>query len=222
MRGMSEIVFRSSFVEGDSEYRHGSIVLISAYVLFSILTTFKGPIPEAISFCLLCISQEYSKSRRTLVAGIVLSAIPASWFFLISLIITFSPLIAGLIAFRAFVFAFAVLTGFSQINPMEIASALRRRKDLSLYVCLTWKSTPHIMKDMETSLLVNELKGEPTWKSIAISLLCVKEYSDFYSEGLYTKLESFSPKFKYNRRVLAFQAFLASLLAAIYFLCPAI
>ncbi len=78
------------------------------------------------------------------------------------------------------------------------------------------------MKDMETSLLVNELKGEPTWKSIAISLLCVKEYSDFYSEGLYTKLESFSPKFKYNRRVLAFQAFLASLLAAIYFLCPAI
>ncbi len=220
MRGMSSIIFRSSFVEGDTKYRHGSVLLIFSYVIFAILTSFKGPLPEAISLGALCASQVYSRTPRTMVAGLCLSAIPASWFFIVTFIVTLSPLVSSFVAFRVFVFAFAVLTGFSQLNPIEISSMLKRKPSASLYVSLTWKSTPHIMRDMETSLLVNELKGEPSWKSIAISLLCVKEYSEFYSEGLYTKLDSFSPKFKYERKVIAFQAILVGVIAAIYFLCP--
>jgi len=199
LRLFTSLLFRSIFIYGDIEGRHVPLIINLALLVTQILVARGGS--ERLLFVLASILFLYvvRGSSKVIIYSCVLALIPTMWYFVVSLPFTMSFSISALIALRVFTVSLSFLCFFYFLNPVEVSFILRllRLENLSLYPALTWRVVPHIMRDVETALLVGEMKRVEAWKSLAIAVLTTEEYVSLYEEGLFSKPE-YKPSYKYS------------------------
>ncbi len=196
----TELIYRSVFIGDDTKSRHVSSVIYLAIAVTEIAIAREGIIGIILALCILMAHSLIQGMIRGLEYAIILSLIPATWYFLTTLPFTGSLLQSTEISLRVLVVT-ASLTAFLQrINPMELAYLGEKLgiKESSLYMPLFWKITPHLMKDSEAALMISSLKKEKLWKGLAISFVALEEYNRYYNEGLLIKKQSFKPVFWYS------------------------
>ncbi len=217
LRFITDIIFGAIFAGDDREFKHVPVALaLSLAIAQSYLASACGTVGIAVSLATLAVLHARASTLRTLAYSLVLTSIPATWYFLTSLPFTLSVTRSALAAFRVVAIGSASLAFLYFLNPLDISAAFKRvGRGASIYPSLTWKVVPHVMRDMQSSILVAELKGEKLWKAIAVTTLAVSEYSDFYEEGLYPKLRLFNPRNWYSvKAVTTYSALLVGCVIA--------
>jgi len=212
LRVITDIIFGAIFAGDDREFKHVPAALtLSLAVAQSYLASACGPLGIAVSLATLVALHARASTLKTLAYSLALTSIPAVWYFLTSLPFTLSVTRSALAAFRVIAIGSASLAFLYFLNPLDISVALKRfGKGASVYPSLTWKVVPHVMRDMQSSMLAAELKGERLWRAVAVTTLAVSEYSDYYEEGLYSKLRLFNPRNWYSAKaVTTYSALLA-------------
>ena len=201
---VEELILRAVFIGCDEWWRHSSSLLILALVIMLVYVNTWCSYGVVIVSLILLIIHLVARTYKLFLYSFVLALIPTVWYILTSLPFTHSISTSTYIGIRVLVNTLSILTGVFMLNPMEISFILSKLgiKEWSAYPALLWKVIPHTLRDMESALLVNDLKNEKLWKGVAISLLASLEYSKLYEEALYLRLRYFRPKFNYDKRAL--------------------
>ncbi len=222
LRAVSELVFRSVFIGDDEAYRHIPIILNAGLAVTQVIIAGAGALGIAISAILVLLQAALLGNLRSLAYSELLTSLPAIWYLITTLPFTVSVSMSLEIALRVMIVGISLMMFLQRLNPMEIACAFRkvRVREASLFFPLMWKVVPHVMKDMQTALLVADLKGDSIWKGIAISFVAVEEYGKYYDEGLITKKKEFTPKFWYDRRKTVIAAALLIINILVLFVIP--
>jgi len=196
----TELIYRSIFIGDDIDSRHVSSIIYLAIAITEIAIAREGVLGVILALCILVIHSITQGMIEELGYAIILSLIPASWYFLTTLPFTGSLSQSSLISLRVLAVTTALTAFLQRINPMELAYLGRKLgiKESSLYMPLFWKITPHLMKDSEAALMISSLKKEKLWKGLAISFVALEEYNRYYNEGLLLKKHLFRPIFWYN------------------------
>lgn len=199
LRLITSLLFRSVFIYGDIEGRHVPIMINLALLVTQILVARGGIERLLVVLASVLLTYVIRGSSKVVVYSGVLALIPSTWYFVVSLPFTTSFLTSALIALRVFTVSLSFLCFFYFLNPVEISFVLRLLNlgNLSLYPVLTWRVIPHVMRDMETALLVGEMKKVEAWKSLAVAVLTTEEYVSLYEEGLFSKPE-YKPSYEYS------------------------
>lgn len=199
LRLFTSLLFRSIFIYGDIEGRRVPLIINAALLATQILVARDGG--ERLLVVLASVTLIYlvRGSGKVITYSGVLALVPTTWYFMVSLPFTASFSASALIALRVFTVSLSFLCFFYFLNPVEVSFILRllRLEKASLYPVLTWRVVPHIMRDLETALLVGEMKKSETWRSLAIAVLTTEEYVSLYEEGLFSKPE-YKPSYKYS------------------------
>jgi len=199
LRLFVSLLFRSIFIHGDIEGRHVPFLINLILLIVQVLVARGGVERVLIVLSSVLLTYLARGSSRVIVYSGVLGLIPSTWYFIASMPFTRDFFASALIALRVFTISLSFICFFYFFNPVEISYLLRllRLRNASLYPALTWRVIPHIMRDMETALLVGEMKGAEAWKSLAVTVLTTEEYVSLYEEGLFSKPE-YEPSYYYS------------------------
>ena len=199
MRLFTSLLFRSIFIHGDIEGRHVPLLINLTLLVTQVLVARESFEYLLITLASVLLIYVIRGSTRVISYSSALALIPSMWYFIVSLPFTTSFSTSAMIALRVFTISLSFLSFFYFLNPVEVSFILRllHLKHLSLYPTLTWRVIPHIMRDMETALLVGEMKRVETWRSLAITVLTTEEYVSLYEEGIFSKPE-YEPSYKYS------------------------
>lgn len=217
LRLFALLLFRSIFIYGDIEGRHVPLALNLALLVTQVLVARGGSERLLVVLASVLLIYVVRESSKVIIYSSALALIPSTWYFVVSLPFTTDLSASALIALRVFTVSLSFLCFFYFLNPVEVSYMLRllNLKNASLYPALTWRVVPHIMKDMETALLVGEMKRVEAWKSLAIAVLTTEEYVSLYEEGLFSKPE-YEPSYEYSfRHTLITAAILVALIAVL-------
>ncbi len=190
-----EHLFYSVFIGDDHRARHTplvvnlSLVIIIAYLITRDLGSWIDKLVGVlilVAYVVLEIRFVYLKSL------FIISMIPTLWYGFLAFI--FRPnIIASLdVMIRVFVISFSTLVFLQLINPVELSWLINKVKSgsrYSLYPNLIWRVSPHILKDLKSALMISRLKNTDISRSLAVGILVLDEYSDFYEEGLASRDE---------------------------------
>jgi len=211
-RWISEVIFRSIFAGDDTPFRHSTLLINTPLVVAQVLLASEGPTGVVVTMASLLAVHLMAGTSEALAYALIMTSLPAVWYFLTTLPFTTSLMASAVIALRVIAVGSALLTFIYFLNPLELsmlAHKLGLRK-ASLYPAMTWKVTPHVMRDMKSAMLSAELKGEKLWKALAVTILAVNEYSSMYEEGTYARMQDFKPRYWYDgKTVLVFTLILA-------------
>ncbi|MGC8975120.1 MAG: hypothetical protein ACP5KB_02855 [Thermoprotei archaeon] len=199
LRLFTLLLFRSIFIYGDIEGRHVPFLINLALLITQVLVARGGYECLVVVLASVLFIYAVRGSGKVITYSSVLALIPSTWYFIVSLPFTTSLVTSAVISLRVFTVSLSFLCFFYFLNPVEISFLLRllHLKNAPLYPVLTWRVIPHIMRDMETALLVGEMKRVETWKSLAITVLTTEEYVSLYEEGLFSKPE-YRPSYEYS------------------------
>ncbi len=174
-------------------YKSSSNILLIA-ILILIFISGNTPLKAIIAFLLFSIP--LIRYRIPLYIAI-LSILPALPALLIGII--FASLTIAINSFiKAYTVSMLTLIILHYINISEIAFiADRIRRGSSIYIMLIFKSIPQILKEVEESLFIAEIKGKEIWRGIAVATLATYEHGILHEEGLYTKnIHRISPRYR--------------------------
>ena len=214
---IEELILRAVFIGNDTWWRHSSsligIALATTLVYVGTWCRY-GLVIVTIALVLIHL---IARTYKLFSYAMVLALLPTTWYVLTTLPFTHSLINSLVIGFRVLLNTLSILTVVFMINPIEISYLLRRVgiKEGALFPALLWKVIPHTLRDMESTLLVNDLKGEGVGKGVAVSILASLEHSRMYEEGLHLKLRYFNPRFNYDLRAILLQA-IPTILLTIY------
>ncbi len=216
-RMVTEIIFRSIFAGSDNRFKHAPIPLTIALTASQVMLAGGRPYQLATALSTVLVIHALASTINTYLYSLLITSLPALWYFLTTLPFTASPLTSAIIALRVVAVGTATLTFIYFLNPVEISLWISKLgRGWGIYPSLTWKAIPHVMRDMQSALLSTELKGESFWRAVAVTALAVSEYSDFYEEGLYTKIFSFRPRYWYDKlSTITYSAILAVCVTAL-------
>ncbi len=216
IRALAGMFYNAMFGGHDTWTRHvPTVMLLIEVVLVYYLLKFGGVWGFVAAFFPLIILHILSRSLRSMIYMLIVTSIPAIWYFFTSLPFTRSIEISLVGSLKAMSLGLWLLTTIFYFNPMEVSYLiykLTKKTGLSLYLPLTWKMIPHTMRDLENALLVNELKGESSWVPLAVTLLTTREYEKLYIEGLWTKMSLFKPHFWYDKEAVILHSLLIAFL----------
>ncbi|HIP56621.1 MAG TPA: hypothetical protein EYH02_00910 [Ignisphaera aggregans] len=210
-------VSRSLFLYGLTHLRTGSTALSIAHTLIALMLTVKNPIlgiPPLAGVVVLYIAS--SMSRQPLYAAI-LATIPATWMGLTHLAITalrgYADVFGALQVFlRAEIGALHCLYLLHSINLSELASIIARLgKEVSLAIPLFWRAVALLLREASEMIYVHRLKREKMWRSLAMMFVRCEEVTEMFSEGLYLKRYSFTPRPIYSAKAMVYQTTLLSI-----------
>ncbi len=211
-RWISEIIFRSIFAGDDTPFKHSTLLINTPLVITQILLASEGPTGIVVTMASLLAVHLMAGTLEALTYALIMTSLPAVWYFLTTLPFTTSLTTSAIIAFRVIAVGSALLTFIYFLNPLELSTLAHKvcLKKVSLYPAMTWKVTPHVMRDMKSAMLSAELKGEKLWKALAVTILAVNEYSSMYEEGTYARIQDFKPRYWYDgKAILVFTLILA-------------
>ncbi len=211
-RWVSEVIFRSIFAGDDTPFKHSTLLINTPLVVTQILLASRGSTGVALTMVSLMVVHLMAGTSEALAYALVMTSLPAVWYFLTTLPFTASLTISAVISLRVIAVGSALLTFIYFLNPLELSVLAHKLglKNVSLYPAMTWKVTPHVMRDMKSAMLSAELKGEKLWKALAVTILAVNEYSSMYEEGTYVRMRDFKPRYWYDgKAILIFALILA-------------
>ncbi|PUA33574.1 MAG: hypothetical protein B7O98_03920 [Zestosphaera tikiterensis] len=216
----SELIIRSLFIYGDMESRHVPVILNLTLLLTQVVLVNLSAVGSLIALFSTLLTYVFRGASKVLKYASILASIPTIWYFITSLPFTLSVVKSLAITVNVFTLSLATLAFLYFINPIELAYLMNRLKlkEVSLYPVLTWKAVPHILKDLKTALTIASMKNVELWRGLAITVVTVEEYSQFYEEAQHAK-GVFQPKYWYSWRDTAITACLVMInLTAIYLL----
>lgn len=191
LKYLLELVFTAVFVGSDNRARHVPIllnILVSIEIVYlvaqrDLLLKLLGIVSLASLFLM---RYRYIVARPVF----ILALVPSLWY--VSLALLFRQGLYDVLDVftRVFVISSTGLILAQTLNPIEVSwllSILKRGSRWPLYPALLWKITPHVLRDLGSSVTISRLKEEVLWKSIAASILVFDEYTDFYEEGLLSR-----------------------------------
>ncbi len=211
-RWISEVIFRSIFAGDDTSFKHSTLLINTPLVITQILLASEGSTGVVVTMASLLVVHLLAGTLEVLAYALIMTSLPAVWYFLTTLPFTISLTTSAIIALRVVAVGSALLTFIYFLNPLELSMLAHKLclKRTSLYPAMTWKVTPHVMRDMKSAMLSAELKGEKLWKALAVTILAVNEYSSMYEEGTYARMQDFKPRYWYDgKAVLIFTLILA-------------
>lgn len=203
-RWISEVIFRSIFAGDDTPFKHSTLLINTPLIITQILLASEGPAGVVITMASLLAVHLMAGTSEVLAYALIMTSLPAVWYFLTTLPFTASLLTSAVIALRVIAVGSALLTFIYFLNPLELSMLAHKLglKNASLYPAMTWKVTPHVMRDMKSAMLSAELKGERLWKALAVTILAVNEYSSMYEEGTYVRVQDFKPRYWYDSKAM--------------------
>ncbi len=203
-RWISEVIFRSIFAGDDTPFKHSTLLINMPLVVAQILLASEGPTGVVVTMVSLLAIHLVAGTSEALAYALIMTSLPAVWYFLTTLPFTTSSVASAVIALRVIAVGSALLTFIYFLNPLELSMLAHKLgfKRASLYPAMTWKVTPHVMRDMKSAMLSAELKGEKLWKALAVTILAVNEYSSMYEEGTYARVHDFKPRYWYDSKAM--------------------
>ncbi|RLF63094.1 MAG: hypothetical protein DRN30_07045 [Thermoplasmata archaeon] len=206
LRALTRVFFNAMFSGSDSWAKHVpmAMYILETYLVFKLVKS--NVLYVILALLTLLALYVYGSSFHSFLYVILVSAIPAVWYFVTSLPFTRSLEQSFIASMKAFTLGAWTITIIHFANPMEFSYFIKeitKRKSLQVFFPMIWRIIPHMMSDLEGSLLANDLKGEKSWKGLAVAMLATKEYEILYSEGLISKITCFTPKYWYELRGMA-------------------
>ncbi len=204
---IEELILRAVFIGDDTWWRHSSSILGIALATTLVYVGTWCRYGLVIVMITLVLIHLTARTYRLFIYSVILAILPTAWYVLTTIPFTHSLINSLIIGSRVLLNTLSILTAVFMMNPMEISYLLRRLgiKEGAVFPALLWKVIPHTLRDMESALLVNDLKGEGVGKGVAVSILASIEHSRMYEEGLYLKLRFFNPHFSYDPRAILLQ-----------------
>ncbi len=201
IRYANELIIRSLFIYGDMESRHVPVVLNLTLLLTQVILVNSGFVGSLTALLSTLLTYILRRSLKVLKYASILALIPAIWYFITSLPFTLSMVKSLTLTLNVFTLSLATLAFLYFFNPVELAYIMSylKLREASLYPVLVWKVVPHILKDLKTALTIASMKNVELWRGLAITVVTVEEYSQFYEEAQYTK-EFFKPKYWYSMK----------------------
>lgn len=203
-RWISEVIFRSIFAGDDTPFKHSTLLINTPLVVTQILLASEGLTGVVVTMASLLAVHLMAGTSEALAYALIMTSLPAVWYFLTTLPFTTSLIASAVIALRVIAVGSALLTFIYFLNPLELSMLARKLglRKASLYPAMTWKVTPHVMRDMKSAMLSAELKDEKLWKALAVTILAVNEYSSMYGEGTYARMQDFKPRYWYSGKAM--------------------
>ncbi|MGC9148716.1 MAG: hypothetical protein ACP5GI_04670 [Sulfolobales archaeon] len=190
-----EQLFYSVFVGDDNRARHTPLLINLSLVatIIYLVTRGAGPWIDKVAGLLILLAYVFlERGYLYLKSMIIITMVPTTWYVILAFI--FRPDLINTIdvLIRVFTISLSTLLLLQLFNPVEITWIINRigfKSKSSLYPQLLWRISPHMLKDLRDSLIVNKLKNTEIARSIAVGIIVFDEYADFYEEGLISRDE---------------------------------
>jgi hypothetical protein len=156
--------------------------------------------------------------------SLVLALLPAIWMSLSNMLIIH---LKGGDIIRAFLSVFlraeagsaVVLLLLHTLNISELCFILYKLSPITSFTtALFWRLASQLIKETTEMLYIHGLKGEKTWKTLAMLFIRGEEVVQYFTEGVYLKQYSYKPKVVYSTRVIAIQIILLVVAMLLQFL----
>lgn len=186
-----ELLFNSVFIGDDNPVRHTPLLLNIIFYVEIIYMIISKDLYLKISGATLYIIFILLRRRYLVLKPVmILGSIPTIWYMFLASIFSPDPIKIIDVVLRVFIISTLGLVIAQIINPVEISwlikKIIKKNQNIAMIPSLTWRITPHLLKDLRDSLMVSRLKESETWKSLGVSILLFDEYIDLYEEGLST------------------------------------
>ncbi len=201
IRLFTSLLFKSIFTYGYIDGRRVPTLLNLAVLITQVFMARGGVENVLVVLTAVILTYVVRRSERAIIYSSTIALIPSIWYFIASLPFTLSPQTSALISLRVFTISLSTLCFIYFLNPVEVSAIIKslRLGNAALFPTLTWKVIPHIMRDVETALLISKLKNVESWRSLATSILAAEEYTSLYEEGLHSKPE-YRPSYEYSSK----------------------
>ncbi|MEM0048634.1 MAG: hypothetical protein QXT53_05010 [Ignisphaera sp.] len=219
------LVLRSLFLYGFTDARRGSTILHLVFAVLSLYIVVHSPSASIFIFSMLIAFYMVFGIGSSLLYSALVSSIPATWMGLTNLlytwinrgIISLTPFLDVFI--RAEIGSIIVFSLMQNINISELCHlSYRISKTFSLAIGYFWRISSQILKESSEMLYVHGLKGESSWKTLAMLFVRGDEIVDQFTEGVYLKQFSYMPKPIYSRKTVLAQLLMAISVLVIAFL----
>ena len=205
-------MLRSLFLYGFTDARRGSTILHLVFTVLSLYIVVHSPQTSIFILLIIVVFYVMFGIGSSLLYSALVSSIPATWMGLTNLlyiwinrgIISPTPFLDVFI--RAEIGSIVIFSLMQNINVSELCYlSYRISKTFSLAIGYFWRISSQILKESSDMLYVHGLKGEGSWKTLAMLFVRGDEIVDQFAEGVYLKQFSYMPKPIYSRKTVLVQ-----------------
>ena len=200
-----EQIFYSVFVGDDNNARHTPLIinlLLVATIIYLVTRGAEFWIDKVAGLLILIAYMLLEREYIYFKSMIIIAMIPSTWYVILAFIFRPDLITTIDVLVRVFTISISTLLFLQLLNPVEITWVMNKiglKSRSSLYPQLIWRISPHILKDLKESLIINRLKSSDISRSIAVGIIVFDEYADFYEEGLISR-EEINSFYWYNWR----------------------
>ena len=220
----TQLVLRSLFLYGLIEARKGSTLLQLLFTAMALVAVVRSEFAAlCILFVVFVVYIVYG-IEKYLKYSLVLALLPAIWMSLSNMLIIH---LKGGDIIRAFLSVFlraeagsaVVLLLLHTLNISELCFILYKLSPITSFTtALFWRLASQLIKETTEMLYIHGLKGEKTWKTLAMLFIRGEEVVQYFTEGIHLKQYSYKPKVVYSTRVIAIQIILLVVAMLLQFL----
>ena len=190
-------IYKALFLRGeDIEAKHVHIIVKFMFLIIGLVSIYMGHyITSIFSILVIFLLSLYYGLKSEYISSIIIASIPALWLALTNFIVVFFiksiiDVNAILIVFTKVISATLIILWFTFIlTPIELYNIIiKLRRGNPVYPLLTWRLIPLGLREVEESYIIQRMKSEPIWKSLAISTASMIERGDKIIEANVHKL----------------------------------
>ena len=190
-------IYKALFLRGeDIEAKRVHIIVKFMFLIIGLVSIYMGHyITSIFSILVIFLLSLYYGLKSEYISSIIIASIPALWLALTNFIVVFLlksiiDVNAILIVFIKVISATLIILWFMFIlTPIELYNIIiKLRRGNPVYPLLTWRLIPLGLREVEESYIIQRMKNEPIWKSLAISTASMIERGDKIIEANIHKL----------------------------------
>jgi len=190
-------IYRALFLRGDDlELKHAHMHVKLIFLITGLISIYTGSYITSITVIILglLLSLYYDFSKEYC-SALVIALIPALWLALTNLLIV--AVVKGTLSIHALTIVFLkviaatliILLFMIMLSPIELCNIIvKLGRGNPIYPLMTWRFIPLGLKEVEESYIIQRLKGEAIWKSLAIASASMIERGDRIIEANIHKL----------------------------------
>ena len=209
-------LLRSLFLYGFIEARKGSIAPQLIFAVSTLYIVIRNPYLSLIPFSAILGLYLVFGILNALLYSAIISSIPAMWMALTNLL--YLLMAKSSLSLEAFIEIFiraeiGAITVFSLIQTMNISElcyiVYRVSTTLSQAIEYFWRLSSQMLKETSEMLYVHALKREKIWKTLAMMFVRGDEIAEQFTEGIYLKQFSYTPKPIYSKKTVLLETIMA-------------
>jgi hypothetical protein len=221
---LTQLVLRSLFLYGFIEAREGSTLLQLLFTIVALIVVIKSYVFAVCILLAVLIVYIVHGIGKYLKYSLALATLPALWMALSNALIAYlrgGDVVRAIVSvfFRAESGSAIVLLFLHTLNISEARFILYKLSSMASFATtLFWRLASQFIKEASEILYIHGLKGEKTWKTLAMLFIRGEEMIQYFTEGIYLKQYNYRPKVMYSSRAVAIQILLLSIATLLLFL----